>query len=371
MVKLKLQSSKMDFGLLAVVFFLTAFGLVMIYDSSIVQALRDFSDKYYFVKLQLIWAAIGFAALLFFSKFNYQKLKKITIPLVISGIILLIIVIIPGVASEVYGAKRRIDIGFITIQPAEFIKLAYVLYLANFLSRLPKLDHLNSLLASLATTALIIGLVLLEPDLGTASVIVAISLIVYFAAGLSIRYFLFLGPVIAILGFLFALSAPYRINRLLSFVNPLRDPQGSSYHINQILIALANGGLFGLGLGQSRQKYEYLPEVATDSIFAIVAEELGFFGSLILLTLLLFLIYRGIKIAKNATDHFGRLLALGITSWIGIQTVVNLGSMVALFPLTGIPLPFISYGGSALVTNLAAIGILLSISKHQITSLRK
>jgi cell division protein FtsW len=172
--------------------------------------------------------------------------------------------------------------------------------------------------------------------------------------------------MIAVAGFLCALSAPYRVNRLLSFVNPLRDPQGTSYHINQILIALANGGLFGLGLGQSRQKYEYLPEVATDSIFAIIAEEFGFFGSLILLALFLFLIYKGIQISKRAPDKFGQLLALGIVAWIGLQTIINLGAMVALVPLTGIPLPFISYGGSALITNLAAIGILLNISKHQV-----
>lgn len=371
MAKLKLQLARPDLMVLSTTSILTIFGLVMIYNASIVQALRDFADKYYFLKLQIIWAVIGFATLLFFSQFDYHRLRRLSTFLVIIGVILLVLVVIPGIATEVYGAKRRIDFGPVTIQPAELIKLAYVLYLSSWLSKLSKTESLQSLWPFLLISLLIVGFVLLEPDLGTAAVIVATGLIVYFAAGAPIRYFLFLAPIVVSGGLIFALSAPYRVNRLLAFINPLRDPQGSSYHINQILIALANGGLLGLGFGQSRQKYEYLPEVATDSIFAIIAEEAGFVGAAIVILLFLFFLFRGFKIAKQAPDKFGEILALGLTSWIGLQIVINLAAMVALLPLTGIPLPFVSYGGSALITTLAGVGILLNISRQQVTSSKK
>lgn len=371
MAKLKLQLAKPDLVLLATVIVLTIFGLVMIYNASVVQALRDFADKYYFLKLQIVWAAIGLAALMFFSQFDYHHLRSLSTLLIIVGIVLLVVILIPGVASEVYGAKRRIDLGPVTIQPAELIKISYVLYLASWLAKLTRNGGQSMLALFLTLTAVIVGLVLLEPDLGTAAVIVATGLVIYFAAGAPIKYFLLLGPGAVAAALIFALSAPYRINRLLAFINPLRDPQGSSYHINQILIALANGGLFGLGFGQSKQKYEYIPEVATDSIFAIIAEEIGFVGAMIIISLFLLFLFRGFKIARDAPDKFGEILALGITTWIGLQAVINLSAMVALLPLTGIPLPFISYGGSALITTMVAVGILLNISRQQVATTQK
>ncbi len=200
--------------------------------------------------------------------------------------------------------------------------------------------------------------------MGTAFIIIAVSLAVYFISGAAIKQFLALLPVsiVGVVGL--ALSAPYRFRRLTTFLNPGSDPLGASYHIRQILIGLGSGGLFGVGLGKSRQKFAYLPEATTDSIFAIIAEELGFIGASILILIFFLLIYRGFKISQKAPDNFGKLLGSGITAWIAIQTLVNLSSMVALVPLTGIPLPFISYGGSSLVVIMTASGILLNIERE-------
>lgn len=370
MAKLGLQLSKLDLPLLITVVALVFLGILMIYEASVVVALRDFSDRYFFVKNQLLWAVLGFGALLFFLKFDYHKFIKLAPALLIAGIILLIIVLLPQFTPEVLGARRRFEIGPVTIQPAELIKLIFVAYVAKRLSGHGSRDKRPlALLPFLALVALILGLIILEPDLGTGMIIVGTGVLVYFLSGAPLRYFTFLIPVFLAGGILIALLAPYRLARLTTFVNPTLDPQGQSYHINQILIALGNGGLFGKGLGQSRQKYEYLPEAPTDSIFAIIAEEFGFVGSALLIGLFLYFIYRAFKISTSAPDELGTFLGLGICSWIALQTFLNIGGMVSLLPLTGIPLPFISYGGSALVTTLAAVGILLNISTQE-TSVR-
>lgn len=366
MPKLKPQLFQIDFSILAIVLLLTAFGLIMIYNASVIEALRDFQDKYHFVKLQIAWAGIGIFALLFFTFFNYHNLSKISFPLIVLAILLLIAVLLPNVAKEVLGAKRRIDFGPFGIQPAEFAKFAFIIYQASWLSRFNINDVGTKALPFFLILVTVIGLVLAEPDLGTASIIIATLAFVYFASGAPLKHFFVLIPVILVGVTGFILQAPYRINRLLSFLDPSRDPQNSSYHLVQILIALANGGFFGLGLGQSRQKFEYLPEVATDSIFAIIVEELGLIGGLILAVIFFLLIYKGLKIAQYAPDKLGQLLAVGLISWIGLQTFINLAGIVVLIPLTGIPLPFVSYGGSALISNFAAIGVLLNISKYRI-----
>ncbi len=208
---------------------------------------------------------------------------------------------------------------------------------------------------------MVVGLVLLEPDLGTSIIIVAIAILLYFAAGAPVWHFGIIIPVLAIGVLGLAVLSPYRMARLTTFLHPERDTQGSSYHIHQALLALGSGGWFGVGIGQSRQKYEYLPEANTDSIFAIIGEEIGFIGAIGVILVFIFLCWRGFRIAKRAPDVFGRLLALGITSWIAVQTIINLSAMVALMPLTGVP--FISYGGSSLIILFAGVGILLNISK--------
>jgi len=338
---------------------LTIFGLAMIADASVVEAYRDFGDKLYYFKLQLQWAGIGLLGFVLASFFNYRKLRFLAVPLLIIALLSLGLVLIPAMGTKILGAQRWLGIGAFRFQPAELAKLAFVLYLAAFMSQKKNFWPFLILLTTL------IGLIILEPDLGTAVIITATGLVVYFASGAPLVWLAGLG----ILGFLGGLglifSSSYRKERVLTFFNPTHDPLGASYHIRQILLALGSGGLLGLGLGQSRQKYEYLPAVATDSIFAIIAEELGFVGAVILILAFLLLIWRGFKIAKEAPDKFGALLATGIIAWIGFQTLINLSAIVALVPLTGVPLPFISYGGSSLILIMTASGILVNISKQK------
>lgn len=339
---------------------MSLFGLVMVYNASVVEAMRDFSDKYYYLKNQGLWLILGFLVLFFFSVFPYQRLEKIAPAIFFLNLILLFLVLIPGLGVNVLGARRRINLGFFAFQPAEMIKLTLVLYLSSWLKKE------KPLLPFLILIFLILTLIILEPDLGTTVVVVSTALAIYFVAEKTLfkpALLVFLG----IISFIFlSFSSSYRRERLLTFINPAKDPLGSSYHIRQVLIALGSGGLFGKGFGQSRQKYAYLPEATTDSIFAIIAEETGFFGSLILILSFLSLSSRGFLIAQRAPCLYSRLVAIGITFWLSFQVLINLSAMVALVPLTGIPLPFISYGGSALVINLAGVGILLNISKFQI-----
>jgi cell division protein FtsW len=270
------------------------------------------------------------------------------------------LVFMPGVGSSAKGAARWINIFSFRLQPAEFVKLALAIYLSAWFSHKEK----GRFLAFSLLLGAVLLLVMLQPDMGTASIILAEAVIIYFLSGGSVFHFLLAGPVVALLGYLIIKIEPYRAARLTSFLNMGNSLNDTSYHVKQVLIALGSGGIFGLGIGNSLQKYAYLPENVTDSIFPIIAEEFGFVGATILIILFAFLVYRGFVIASRARDKFGKLLAGGIISFVGIQAVINLGAMTALFPLTGVPLPFISYGGSALVVDLAAMGILLNISKQ-------
>jgi len=359
-VTLKITPSRPDWFLLGLVLGLTIFGVVMVGNASVVEAYRDFGDQLYYFRLQAQWALFGFLALIVASFFNYRRLKLLATPLMIFTLFSLVVVLMPGVGTQALGARRWLGFGNLNFQPAELVKLAFVLYLASLLS------SKKQALPFLILLGIILVLIMLEPDLGTAVIISASGMIVYFASGAPLLAILGIGGLGFLAGLGLILYSPYRKERLMTFLNPARDPLGASYHIRQILIAIGSGGVFGLGLGQSRQKYEYLPAATTDSIFAVIAEELGFVGASLVILAFLFLIWRGIKIAKEAPDEFGRLLATGITSWIGFQALVNLAAMVALVPLTGVPLPFISYGGSSLVLALTGVGILLNISKQRV-----
>jgi len=354
----KTSPARTDWWLVGLVFGLTVFGLIMVGNVSVVEAYRDFGDKLYYLRLQLQWAGLGLLAFLAASFFDYRKLKFLALPLLIFTLVCLLLVLIPGLGASILGTRRWLSIGPIHFQPAELAKLTFVLYLSSFFATK------KSLLPFLTILGLIVFLIMLEPDLGTTVVLCATGLAVYFASGAPILTIGLIGLTGIAGGAVLILSSAYRRERLTTFLNPTADPLGASYHIRQILIALGSGGLFGVGLGQSRQKYEYLPAVTTDSIFAVIAEELGFIGSVAVLLVFLCLIWRGFRIASRAPDDFGRLLAVGITSWVGFQTLVNLGAMVALIPLTGVPLPFISYGGSSLILVLTAMGILINISKQ-------
>lgn len=359
-VVLKSSTNRPDLILLGLVLALTIFGVIMVGNASVVEAYRDFGDKLYYLKLQAQWAGLGIATLLAALNFNFKRLRIFALPLLLITILSLIAVLIPGFGIRALGAKRWLGIGVFRFQPAELVKFSFVLWSAAFLSKRKKTLPFLGILGLLGT------LIMLEPDLGTTVILVVSGLVVYFASGAPIWQIGLLGISGALGGAGLIFSSPYRKERFLTFLNPTRDPLGASYHIRQILIALGSGGLFGLGLGQSRQKYEYLPAVTTDSIFAVIAEETGFIGASVVLLLFLFLVWRGFKIAKEAPDDFSRLLATGITAWIGLQALVNLAAMVALVPLTGIPLPFISYGGSSLVLTLTAVGILANISKYRV-----
>jgi len=332
----------------------------MIYDASSVIAFRDFGDKYYYIREQCINAVLGLLALGFFAIFDYKRLYNLSFVILLVAILMLIGVFLPGIGIYALGANRWINLGITVLQPAEFVKLSLAIYLAAWFStnengRLPAFGLLMGF---------VLLLVMLQPDMGTASIILMEAIILYFLSGARLIQFAVMIPIIGLGGLIMILIAPYRLARLTSFFNLGSDLQGGSYHVQQILIALGSGGIFGVGAGNSLQKFAYLPENVTDSIFAIIAEEFGFIGSVALIALFVMVLWRGFVIASRAKDSFGRLLAAGIICFLGIQAVINLSAMTALIPLTGVPLPFISYGGSALIVDLGAIGILLSISRQ-------
>lgn len=351
---------KIDVFLLGIVSVLVFFGLFMIYDASSYAAFRDFGDKYHYIKDQLLWVALGFLGLIFFTFFDYHKLYNLALPLLAISIILLILVFMPGIGVYVLGAHRWINLGIFTLQPAEFVKLVLAIYLAAWFSNKEK----SRFTAFLFLLGLVLVLVALQPDMGTAIVILAEALTIYFLSGGNIFYYVVLIPVLAVLGFIFTKIEPYRARRLEAFLSLNKSFDASSYHVKQILIALGSGGIMGVGLGNSLQKYAYLPETTTDSIFAIIAEELGFLGAGIVIALFALAVWRGLYIALRAKDNFGKLLAGGIITFLAIQAIINFSAQTALLPLAGIPLPFISYGGSALIVDLCAVGILLNISKQ-------
>lgn len=363
-----MRQKNSDKILLTIVLILLAFGLIMISSAGVIYSETRFEDPYYFFKHQLIYGVIpGFLALYAFSKIDYRFWKKIAVPFFFISVIMLLLVFVPGVGSKIYGASRWIQLGPFSFQPSEMAKLSIIIYLAAWLesrgARRIK-DVFEGLLPFLGIMGLIGFLIIKQPDTGTLGVIIISSFVIFFISGAKIRHLFSIALVgISILGMLIAVE-PYRLNRITAFLDPNTDPQGIGYQINQALLAVGSGGTFGVGLGHSRQKFNYLPEPVGDSIFAIIGEELGLVGSSLLVFLFVTLALRGIKIAKNSPDVFGKLLASGITVWIVSQAFINISANIALIPLTGIPLPFISYGGTSLVFLMSAVGILLNISKH-------
>ena len=358
----QIQSTGFDPFLIAAIIGLSLFGLIAIFNSSVVAAFRDFGDQYHYVRDQSAYLILGVIVMFALAFFDYHRWYKLSIPLLLTTLIFLLAVFIPGISIQALGAKRWLNFGAFALQPTEFAKFALVIYLSAWFSEKEK----GRLGAFLILLSVVLGLVILQPDLGTAVIISLIALILYFVSGGPIWHFLLMIPI-AFLGVgALAIVSPYRLARVTTFLNPHTDPLGTSYHIRQILISLGVGGWFGLGLGRSRQKYAYLPEANTDSIFAIIAEEIGFLGSLALLGVLLFVIYKAFMIARHAPDRFGQLLATGVGVWFAVQTLINLSAMVALVPLTGVPLPLISYGGSNLIAMLAGFGILLNVQRQQL-----
>jgi cell division protein FtsW len=365
---LQTRDKKFDSTLLFTVFLLLAIGLVAIASAGVFYAEMRFNDDYYFFKRQLLYGILpGLVALYFFQKIDYHRWRKLVVPFFIINIIFLILVFIPGIGEKIYGASRWVHIGPLQFQPSEMTKLAVILYLAAWFAVKGKekvSDVFEGLVPFLAIFGIIAFLVMKQPDTGTLGVIFLVSMTIFFVAGARISHLsaLIVGGMI-VLGVLIKM-APYRLQRFLVFLNPDLDPQGAGYHVNQALLAIGSGGLLGLGLGHSRQKFNYLPEPVTDSIFAIFSEEWGFIGAVVVLLLFVCLAWRGFSIAKHAPDDFGKLIAVGIVMWITAQAFINIAAISGLIPLTGIPLPFISYGGTSLVFLMAGVGILLNISRH-------
>lgn len=361
------QKHAADYVLLLCILALTLFGIIMIGSASAVLAERFRNDAFFFLKHQITYgAAAGMGLFVVGYLVPYWKWRGLALPGLVLALVLLALVFIPGLQVASGGATRWIGLGPITIQPSEITKLAVILYLAALFDRKGEdvRDFRKSVVPFLVITSIIACLIVLQPDIGTLLATVTISGTMVFAGGFRLRHIaaIMLG-VVAVFSLLIS-TARYRLARLFVYLHPELDPQGIGYQINQALLAVGSGGITGLGFGRSRQKYQYLPEPAGDSIFAIIAEELGLVRTLLLLAAYVFIGIRGYRIAQRTPDMFGRLLAVGITTWILLQAFINMGSILAITPLTGIPLPFVSYGGSALAILLLAAGILLNISKY-------
>ncbi len=354
-----------DFILFLAVMMLLSLGVVMVFSASGYSTLVYYGDSFYFFKRQLLWSAIGLAALFVMMNYDYRQLKGWAGPLLVLAFILLLLVFIPGIGYSSHGAQRWIKAGPVTFAPAETVKLCLIIFTAYGLSRnREKITNFSrGVLPYLLVMALAAGLVLLQPDLGTAISLAGIIFVMIFAAGARLAHLGALSVAgLAAVGAAIVVE-PYRMQRFLAFLDPWADPQGDGFHIIQALYALGSGRLFGLGLGQSRQKFLYLPEQHTDFIFAIIGEELGFLGASLVIFLFLLFIWRGLKIAITSPDPFASLLAAGITAWVGVQVVINIGVVTGSLPVTGITLPFISFGGTSLIFLLAGVGILLNISR--------
>lgn len=356
-----------DLLLLLAILALVAFGVLLLASASSVLGIDLTGDPYTFAKHQIFYGVIpGLVALFVMMNIPYRILRKIVIPFLLLVIALLILVFIPPFQTSASGAARWVTLGPISIQPSELAKLALVLYLAALLSgRDIRGGHVReTLLPFVTVVGMIAFLLIAQPNLGTLVLIIATTMFMYAAAGAPLTQLAGMVTVASVLLLVLIRTAPYRLARLITFLRPETDPKGIGYQAQQALIAIGSGGMWGFGIGRSRQKFRYLPEPAGDAIFAIAAEELGFIRIVLFLLLYLFIILRGYRIAQTCPDPFGRLVAVGITSWFLIQAFVHIGANAGIVPLTGIPLPFVSYGGSALVMSLAGAGILLNISKY-------
>jgi cell division protein FtsW len=353
-----------DRALLLAVGALTAFGLIMVFSASEVQGWLWFHNPAYYFEHQLIWLALGLVLLVAAASIDYHRLRPLAWPLGVVTVVLMVLVLLPHFGVEVNGARRWLRLGPLQMQPAELAKIAAIVFMALWLER--HRDRLSSLengvVPFLALLGFTILLVILERDLGTTLIVAGILLAQFLVAGGRKRHVLLLALIMVLCGFLFIRMEPYRLQRILAFVNPWSDPLNTGFQAIQSVVALGSGGFAGVGLGHSIQKYQWLPFAHTDFIFAIVGEETGLLGTSAVLGLFGLFAYRGYRVALKAPDAFGSLLACGVTTWIALQALINIAAVTVTLPTTGIPLPFISYGGSSLAITLLAVGILLNVS---------
>jgi len=363
---MKRETQKADQVLLLYVFLLVIFGLVALTSASAPVGYERFGDTYYFIKKQIFSGLIPGAALfLFFGHVNYQLWKKFSSIIYFAAVIMLLLVFIPPIGLTINGARSWIEIGAFTFQPSELAKLVTVLVLAKFMADQKRnLEDLPSgVLPIIAILSLPLFMIAAQPDVGTLSIIAVIIIAMLFLGDMPKKFLLAIAALGAIAFAVMMIVAPYRVARLNTFLHPELDPQGVGYQINQAFLAIGSGGFWGVGLGHSRQKFQYLPEVQADSIFAVVAEETGFLVSTVMVVLILLIGFRMLRIAKETHDKFGRLVVSGVAIWFVWQSFQNIGSMVGILPLTGVPLPFVSHGGSAFMLGLAAVGVVANVSK--------
>lgn len=352
--------------ILLITILLCIFGTLFVFEASTTESLDTFGNKYTLTVQQMKWMGVGLLALAVSSYLPITFWQKSAPFIYVVGILGLISIFIPGLGVRVNGALRWVNIGGFRFQPVEMMKFGMVFYFAHWLSKHQRLGPFATL------TLLPVTLVMLQPDLGSTLILLSIAIGMYFTAKAPLKPLLIAGACGIVGVSVLIFSSTYRMERLQTLLNPELDPQGQGYHVRQITLALGNGGLFGTGLGQSKQKYRYIPELSTDSIFSIVAEETGFVGSTIVITLFLLLVLSCFKLSSSLEEHsFEHLCTAGITIWLTSQIVLNLGAVVALVPLTGIPLPLISRGGTSLVTILTAIGIFFSLSRKQSPQVHK
>ncbi len=350
---------------LALIVLLCVFGIIIFSSASSVVSFQSLGDPNALLKKQAIALVLGLLLMVVTMRLDLRLLEKFATPLFVFSVALMLLPFVPGLGPELLGAKRWVVLGGFFFQPSELVKLTIVVFLGRWLTglRIDRAEPRETLFPLLGILGTVVLILVLQPDLGTAIVIMAVSIILYFVVGAPVKHFAWIAAITAIGLALLIQVAPYRAARLTVFLNPSDDTQGSAYHINQSLLAIGSGGLFGRGLGHSIQKFNYLPEAEGDSIFAIAAEELGFFLSAGLIALYVAVVWRGVHLARRASDSYVKLVITGIVCWFGMQAFINIGALTSVLPLTGEPLPFISNGGSSLVISLVAAGILLNYSR--------
>ncbi len=351
----------------AILLVLISIGIVMIYSSSGIYALQELGNSTYYLHRHLSFLLLGFLLMLGVMTVDYYELRKISKPLLLFAIFLLILVLIPGIGKEANGARRWFQIGALSFQPSEMAKVILIIYVADFLAR--KQNKIRSFKEGFLPLILVLGvvclLILKQPDLGNCVLLGVLVFILMFVAGARLRHLASLILLSLPVIYFLIIRVPYRMARIMAFLDPWEDSLGVGFQLSQSQIALGSGGLYGVGLGKSVQKLFYLPAAHTDFILSIIGEELGFIGTLTVVLLFIFFLWQGLRIVRRTTDEFGYFLSMGLLLLMGLQVVVNVGVSIGALPTKGLPLPFISYGGSALIFNLMAVGLLLNVSRHQ------
>lgn len=365
----KQKGIRIDFLLVFCVLFLVGFGILMVYSASFYQAELTYSNKFFFMKKQIIGAFIGLAGMIAMYFVNYEKLKKLKWVSIVLSAVLLILVFIPHIGVRVYGAKRWINLGFFTLQPSEIAKFGFVLFAASSLAKANReVKSFKGILPTILAGCLMCLLIIMEPNMSITICVGVTMISMLFVGGASLKHFLLLLVPIVLLVPVLIIIEPYRLRRLIAFLDPFASAGSEGFQLVQSLYGISSGGLFGVGLFNSRQKYLFLPFSESDFIFSIIAEEFGLVGCFVIMAIFLVIVIRGMKISLNAPTRFGTYLASGIVSVIAVQMLVNIAVVSGSIPPTGVPLPFISAGSTSLVVFMSAIGILLNIDKQTHTS---